>query len=430
MKKNNFLKILTNKIFLRVWISQFFSLVSAMVLNFILIGKIYSLTQSSVAITFFIFFYYLPTVLLGFFVGVLIDNWNKRSIFIFSNLTQAIIVLFYLGIKQKIWPIFLIVFLYSLCDEFFNPAVGASIPAIIDKKFLPTANSLFFLTSQSSIIIGSLAGGILLKILPSDNYIFVLVSILLSFCTILSLSLPPFPFRGTKKLKLDFSDPLNISQTFDLANFWNQIKEGYFFIRTKTTVLFPLLLLSGLSVIAGAGMMLFPSLSEILKIEYADASIFIVLPVILGSISGSWLTGRLLKKARKNVLVLWGLFLMGISVVFLSLISLVFPRPIIFSTPVIFFFGLGYILIYIPLQTLLQEHTPFKVRGRVFGFLSILITLASALPMLMVTTLVDLFGARMILLAIGGGLIFLAFFANQRKEMILNFNYNKKNGKS
>ncbi len=427
MKKNNFLKILTNKIFLRVWLAQLFSLVSATTLNFILIGKIYSLVHSSVAVAFFIFLYYLPTALLGFFAGVLIDNWSKKSIFIFSNLTQSIIVLFYLGIKEKIWPVYLIVFLYSLCDEFFNPAVGASLPAIVNKECLPAANSLFFFTSQGSIIAGSLVGGILLKFLPNENYIFIIVSILLAFCTILALSLPSRPFRGIRKLKIDFSDPLNISQTLDLPGFWEQIKEGYSFIRSKTLVLFPLLLLSGLASIVGMGMVLFPSLAEILKIEYADTSVFVVLPVIFGTIAGGWLVEKLTRKLRKNILVLSGLFLLGGGVISLVFISLLFSRPFIFSPLLIFLVGLGYVLIYVPLQTLLQEHTPFKVRGRVFGVLSTLVTLASALPMLLVTTLVDIFGVRLILLILGGGLIFLGVFAAKKKEAILSFNY--KNGR-
>lgn len=422
MKKNSFVTILANKNFLRVWLTQLFSLVSATTLNFVLIGKIYSLTHSSVAVAFFIFFYYLPTVLLGFFAGVVVDNWNKRTIFILSNLTQAVMVLSYLGIKQRVWPIYLIVFLYSLMDEFFNPAVGASLPSIVQKNDLPAANSLFFLTSQGSIIAGSFAGGLLLKFLPNQNYIFVFISIFLALATILSLSLPKKPFKGTKKLKLDFSDPLNLSRSLDLPGFWQQVKEGYIFIKNKTLVLFPLLLLAGLASIVGMGLVLFPSLAEILKIEYADTSFFIVLPVILGTIFGGWAVERLTKKLRKHVLIISGLLTMGgsiISLIFLSLVS----KPFIFSTLMIFLLGAGYVLIYVPLQTLLQEHTPFEVRGRVFTLLSALVTLASGLPMLLTTTLVDLFGIRLVLFILGSLLIFLAYFANQKKEEILTLNY-------
>jgi len=104
--KNSFIKILSNINFTKVWFSLILSLVSAYTLNFILIGKIFNSTQSSVAVAFFLFFYYLPTIILGPFIGVLIDNWNKRSIFAFSSLLQALIVLFYSLAKEKIWPLY------------------------------------------------------------------------------------------------------------------------------------------------------------------------------------------------------------------------------------------------------------------------------------------------------------------------------------
>jgi MFS family permease len=429
MKENNFLKILNNKIFLRILLIQFFSSLSAITLNFVLIGKIYSITHSSVAIAFFIFFYYLPTVLLGFFAGVLIDNFSKKSIFIFSNLAQSIIVIFYLGIRQKIWPIYLIVFLYSLCDEFLNPAIVASLPAVIDRKYLTAANSLTLFISQGTIIGGSLMGGILLKSMSNENYIFILVSGLLIFCTVLSLTLPSRKLRGIKKLKIDLSDPLNISRALDFPGFWRQTKEGYLFIKSKAMVLFPLLLLCGLGIIVGMGMVLFPSLAEILKIEYADATLFIVPPVIFGAIFGGFLVNKLTGEFRKSDLVAGGLFLLGGGVLGLTLLSLIASRFIVFSIFLMFLLGLGYVLIYVPLQTLLQEHTPFNVRGRVFGVLSTLVTLLSALPMLLVTTLVDIFGVRLILLILGGGLIILGILANRKKEEILSFNFNYKKWK-
>lgn len=425
MKENSYLKILKNKNFLRVWLAQLFSLVSATTLNFVLIGRVYALSHSAVAVGFYIFFYYFPTALLGLFVGVLIDNWNKKSIFIYSNLIQAIMVLFYLGIREKLWPIYLIVFLYSLGDEFYNPAVGASLPAIVEKKYLPAANSLFFLTTQGSIIAGAFAGGIMLKLLRNTNHIFIFVSFLLFMTALLALSLPDKPFKGTKKLKIDFSDPLDISRTFDLPSFWKQTKEGYFFITRETRVLFPILLLTGLASIVAMGVVLLPAMADMLKIVYADTSFHIIIPVTLGAVIGGWLIEKIVKKVRKNTLILGGLASMGTSILFLSFITL-FPRRLfIFTLPLILTLGISYVFIYVPLQTLLQEHTPFKVRGRVFGALSTLVTLAAAFPMLVATTLIDLFGIRLVLIALGAGLIFLSAFAHRRKEIILTINSEK-----
>ena len=134
MRKGSFWQILANRNFLKIGSVQIFSLVSAYTLNFILIGRIFGVTHSTVAVSFFLFLYYLPTMILGPFIGVFIDNFNKRKIFVLTNLFQAVIVLAYLGVGEKIWSAYVIVFLYSLGDELFNPAVGAALPALVKKK--------------------------------------------------------------------------------------------------------------------------------------------------------------------------------------------------------------------------------------------------------------------------------------------------------
>jgi len=426
MKKNKFIKILSNKNFLLIWLSQLFSLISASLLNFVLIGRIYSSTQSTVAVGFFLFFYYLPTMILGPFVGVFIDNWSKKKIFIFSNLFQSVIVLTYLGVSQKIWPIYAIVLLYSLCDEFFNPAVLASVPGIIGKNYYPLANSLLFLTTESSTILGFLAGGMMIKFLPNQNLIFGIVSFLLLLATLFSLSLPEKPFEGSKKLKLDFSDPLNLSKNLDLAEFWQQIKEGYSFIKNESKVLFPLLLLSGLQALMGMGMIVFPSLAQMIKISFADASFLLIIPTIFGALIGGALVGKKIRKIRKNVLVIGGLSSIGIICLFFSGLSLFLTPPFILVVFLTVALGISYMFIYIPLQVLIQENTPFDVRGRVFGTLSTLITLGSFFPMLITTSLVDLLGLQIVLFLFGLGILTLAFFAKKNFQLILSLG--NKNG--
>ena len=415
-----------NKNFLKIWLAQIFSLVSAYTLNFILIGRIFTVTQSTVAVSLFLFIFYLPTVLLGPFAGVLIDNISKRKIFFLSNFLQAIIVLTYLGVKDKIWPIYGIVFLYSLCDEFFNPAVGAVIPALVKKQNLAKANSLFFLTGQGSIILGSLIGGLVLKFLSWVDLAFPLVALMLIGAALLSLTLPKEPLRGHKKLKLDFSDLSNLGVALDLNGFWKQTKEGYRFIRHEPLVLFPILLLAGLQSLLVMSLIILPSFAGMLKIEFADSSYLVIIPVILGAILGSLLVSKIIKRFRKNILVLNGLYLMGITILAISLMSLFLKYPLFLALPLIFSLGVSYVLVFVPLQTLIQEATPFDVRGRVFCALNMAVTLTAVLPILVTATLVDFFGLRWILIFGGTFILLLALFAQKKKVMILNLNDKRK----
>jgi MFS family permease len=67
-----------------------------------------------------------------------------------------------------------------------------------------------------------------------------------------------------------------------------------------------------------------------------------------------------------------------------------------------FFAGIAYAFVAIPSQTQLQEDLPESVRGRVFGVLNMLVSVASFLPILIVGPIADLIGttAMLILVAV------------------------------
>lgn len=409
---------------MRIWGAQICSLVSAYTLNFVLIGRIFSATQSTVAVSLFLFLYYLPTLVLGPFVGVFVDNLSKRKVFIMSNFFQALIVISYLGVKNRVWPFYGIVFIYSLCDEFFNPAVGAILPAIVEKKKLTVANSLFFITSQGSIVVGSLLGGLIMKFTNSLDMVFVVAAGLLLLATLLSWLLPKKPLEGPKKIKFSLGNLSSLSLALDLPVFWRQTKEGYQFVKNEPMVLFPILFLSGLQAIVAMGLIVLPSLASILHINFDDTSYLIITPIIVGVIIGSLVLNKKINHLRKNIVVNFGLFLMAACLVALPLLSLLSG---LLALPVAIFIilslGISFVLMVVPLQTLLQQFTPFDVRGRVFGLLNTGINLASLLPLLVTATLVDVFGLRFVLLLTGAGLFALAVVVRRKKTMILSFNH-------
>ena len=60
-----------------------------------------------------------------------------------------------------------------------------------------------------------------------------------------------------------------------------------------------------------------------------------------------------------------------------------------------FFAGIAYGLVAIPAQTQLQEDLPEDVRGRVFGVLNMLVSVASFLPIIIVGPIADLVGTTL-----------------------------------
>jgi MFS family permease len=63
--------------------------------------------------------------------------------------------------------------------------------------------------------------------------------------------------------------------------------------------------------------------------------------------------------------------------------------------------GVAYAFVAIPAQTQLQEELPEDVRGRVFGVLNMLVSVASFLPIIVVGFIVDLFGTTLVIAGVG-----------------------------
>jgi MFS family permease len=67
---------------------------------------------------------------------------------------------------------------------------------------------------------------------------------------------------------------------------------------------------------------------------------------------------------------------------------------------VAFFAGIAYAAVAIPAQTQLQEELPADVRGRVFGILNMLVSVASFAPILIVGPIADLLGTTNVLIIV------------------------------
>jgi MFS family permease len=86
----------------------------------------------------------IPGIVLGPFVGPLIDRWNRKKIMIFADLaisllTVVLVILFFTKTIQ-VWHIYAIMVGRAIGGTFQNPALGASIPMIVPEKQLVRAN--------------------------------------------------------------------------------------------------------------------------------------------------------------------------------------------------------------------------------------------------------------------------------------------------
>jgi len=388
--KNNFLAVLKTK-FVFLWLSQLLSQVTGNLINFTIALIIFEKTSSTVAVSLVWFFYAIPALILGPFSGVIVDLVDKRKILIFTNFIQTIIVFSYLMFKIKFWVIYSLVFLYSLFNQLYVPAEGATLPFLIPKKLYATANTLFMFTTNATFFIGFSLAGFLIRILGKEN-VFIIGGISLLMATLAVRFLPKNIVGERKRV----TNPII---------FFKKFKEGYKYIKNNPLIIFPLCLIIASQIIVGILGITVPTYAkEVLNIPVVDAGLAVVSPAGAGALIGGILaTKKLTQRVRKKIIVSSGLAFASFSFIFLGLIiSFISPGiRIIFSAIFAFLLGMAFVFLIVPSQTFIQIVTPKKFYGRIYGVLGFLITLASVMPILMIGTLVDLLCIKIILTMIG-----------------------------
>lgn len=399
--------VLKSKNFIKLWLTQFISIFVVSLLNFVLIVRIFENTHSSTAIAIFWLIYNLPTVCLGLFAGVFVDYWSKRKVLLLTNLFQAVAALLYLSLGNRVWPIYGVVFLYSLIDEFFRPAQEASLPSFVKKENLPFANSIMLFSLQGAGILGYTLSGPLMRRVPSHE-IFFLGSILLLLGAAAAALLPQDrPANQRKPLKNGFT------------GFLDDLKVGYRLIIKERKIWGSILLMVLTGAMTTLVVALGPAIAEnIFAIDLRDIGVLMVPPAAAGAILTSLVIDRLLKAFGRVKLTRLGFAVIGLYFLSVPFLSSNLTCQLFFITLTSFLVGMVLVLISVFPKTSIQENTPFDNRGRVFGALRTLISAASGIPMVLGAALADLLGLRLVIGATGVIVLFSSFYLLRRNDVL------------
>jgi len=398
---NEFKNIISKSNFRYLWTSQILSQVTINIMNFLLLAKLYAVTGSSIATSLLWVAYALPALVFGPIGAATVDLISRRKVLMIANLLQAITIFLTIFVNQQsIFILYAVVLIYSLLNQFYVPAESAYLPSTASKDDLSQANSIFFLTSQASLIFGFGFAGIIERFIGFDGAL-ILCSIFL-FVAFLSTSLLKETAPG-KKIPEEFEKALKA--------FFDSVIGGYVFIKENKSVLYPLLLLLGLQASLAIIVVSLPVIAvQILEISVNFSGVSIVVPAGIGAILGSIYIPRLIKNGyRKKQIIESALIGIMISVLLISLGVPVVPLfyRVIITPMLIVLAGFSFVSINLPTLTYLQSATPLWLRGRVFGNLYFLITIVSVFPVLFSGAITELFGIRTMLsiLALGTGAV-------------------------
>lgn len=403
--------ILQNKQFIKLWISQLFTITGINIVNFLLLLQLFNRTNSTLAASFLWIAYSIPILLVGPFASTVADIVNRKKLLVITTLLQSLTILLFLFTGDRYFLLYAILFIYSLISQFYLPSESATLPTLVSKEELAEANGLFLLTKQGGMLIGFGSAGFLSKFLGFHPTL-ILCSILLAIACVSVASLP----------KIKHERRLDIET--DLTQFFSKVVDGYRYIKNNRQILYPVLLVAGGEIIMYIIAINIPALvKELLNIQVEDAAMYIIVPALVGAMLGVNIFPRLLRKGIRKITIIRAAIL-GLSICFLTigvvlpLLSLVI-RP--YLLPIICFFtGISFVGVQIPSQTLMQEVTPPDMMGRLWGNLWFLMTIATIIPMFLSASITEVLGAHTFFALLGGiiGMVYIMALSKIRIDSL------------
>lgn len=316
-----------------------------------------------------LFFRVLPALLFAQFAGVLADRFDRRRLMITADIARAALILSVPWIHQ-LWVLFLVSAMMEMLSLMWSPAKDATIPNLVERRDLLTANQLSLITTYGTFpisgalvaLLAALGGALdntftVLKEQPTSIAFFVDAATFL-FSASMVATLPKRLTRATRAR----------AEGFSFLHAFRDLSEGLRFVRGDKTVR----MLVGAAWIAFTGGSAVVSLGPFLASaasggdEKAAATAWGTLIVAVGTglVGGMITAGALARKVARERIFPSGLMISGLSVVLIATFTSV--TPMVFVT---FFTGLGAGVAWVTIFTMLQERVDDRLRGRTFATL-------------------------------------------------------------
>jgi Arabinose efflux permease len=328
----------------------------------------------------------LPAVFLGSVAGVLVDRFPIKAMLFLSNLTRALLLLSLPFAQDFFLPLLIFAFVFGSLTQFYNPAFMTTVPSIVKKEHLMTANAALM-----TIMILTVVGGFALAkpvgdVLGTQNAY-------LSVMAIYALAA-----IGSLLVRI----PERTSEEKASGNFWKEWSSTFVYLWKN-----PRLLSAYTVMMAMFGT--FAALNVLAKDFTAKAFQLDNFGIIFafagaGMAIGAGIMGKFGRHLPKAIWVRTGCVLAG-----LSLIAMAFAPYANLAFALAVGVGIAGAMIDIPVSTMVQESVDEEMRGKVFGLQGMLVYLATLLPMVIVGPLADLWGAGVMIAVLGVSLALLAF---------------------
>jgi MFS family permease len=396
--------VFRNRSFVLLWMAQLLSQLASNMVLAALMATVVSATGSNTANAVLILTFLVPAVIFSTVAGVFVERSDARIIMLGSNLLRAGGTVLFIFVGTHVGLILVINFFIATVTAFFAPAELTALPRIVDRRNLMAANSVFVLTVNATFAIGFGFFGPLLLTTAGANAVYVVVAVMFGLA---ALAIIPLPSVRPERVQAIATE----TTVHALRAVIDQVQEGIQFVRSHRRIAWSLGYLGIAASLIGVMGAIGPGFAtDILELRPEDF-FFIMGPAGLGAVIGILFLNAYGKGIPRRLVIDIGLVAMGITLIGLALVkpvtSALAPAlgtiesnlpdalaPLMSLIAVVVLIavsaGIEYAFVAIPSQTALQEELPVGVRGRIFGILNTLLSVASFLPVLIAPVAADL----------------------------------------
>ncbi len=184
--------------FFIIWSGQAFSLLSSALVQFAIILWVTIETGSASVLAMAAIAGLIPQIVLGPFIGVWVDRWNRKAIMIVADLFIAlccvVIAFLYRYDVIQMWHIYLLLAARSVGGAFHYPAMQASVPLLAPEQHLTRIAGITQALQSVANIAGPALGALLVSAMPMDQIMWIDVAgAVIASSSLLFIKIPATP---------------------------------------------------------------------------------------------------------------------------------------------------------------------------------------------------------------------------------------------
>ncbi len=374
-----------NRDFRRAYLSSMISLGGDWFLLVALFGLVFDLTGSALAVAFLLAAQDLTYFVVSPVMGMLADRLNRKHVMVVADIGRAALCVGFLFTQTEStwWIVYPLLALMACFSAAFEPASAAALPNLVDGEDLATANALGGSLWGTMLTVGAALGGVTTAVLGRDAAIAIdAVSFVGSALLLLRIG------RSFQEIRLH-ETPTRLQEA---------ARQTVQYARRDHRVLALLAVKFGWG-LAGGVLVLVPLLAEG-KFHAGEMGIGLLLAARgVGALIGPFVGRAVLGAGDRRLFLTIGLALgvFGAGYVLLGLVP-----GLLLALPAITLAHTGGGAQWMLSSYGLQKIVPDHIRGRIFAFDGMLVTLTFGASSLLTGWLAEMFDAQATAIVMGG----------------------------